>query len=66
MSQSSVEDMSGMFYRCQSLESANFEKVDLSKTKKLSSLFEGCTNLKNINLNLDTSNIESIDHLFTD
>ena len=55
-----------MFYHSESLENINFEKVNLLKTTKISAFFEVYLNLKSINLNIDTSNIEYMDHLFAD
>ena len=55
-----------MFYHSESLKNINFEKVNLLKTTKISAFFEVYLNLKSINLNIDTSNIEYMDHLFAD
>ncbi len=62
-----VKDMSGMFYRCRSLESVDLNRLDTSGVTDISGMFAGCSDLKQIDLgSFDTSNVENFSWLFQD
>lgn len=58
-------DMSGMFYRCSSLQSLDVSNLDTSKAVDLSRMFCYCSKLQSLDISkLNTSNAKYIDSMF--
>ena len=63
-----IENMSFMFYNCNSLLSVDMSKWNINKVKNFDYMFQGCsslTNLSNIS-KWDTSNINNMNSMFED
>ena len=56
-----------MFYRCANLESIeNIENLHTENVTRMDGMFDGCTNLKNLNVSgFDTSNVTEMGEMFS-
>ena len=60
-----MENISEMFWNCNSLSNINIENWDTSKVTDMSSLFRNCYELSNINIgNWDVSKVEDMSYMF--
>ena len=60
-----LEDTSGMFSNCSSLEALDMSRLNLKSLRYLSSMFDGCTSLASLDLSgLDTRNATWMDGMF--
>ena len=62
---SSVENMSYMFYGCESLASVDLFDLDTSSVENMSYMFYGCESLASVDLfDLDTSSVQNMSYMF--
>ena len=62
---SEVTNMSGMFYRCSSLNSLDLSHFDTSKVTDMSDMFWGCSSLNSLDLShFDTSEVTDMSDMF--
>ena len=62
---SNVQNMSDIFYNCDSVKSINLSGWDISNVKDMSCMFDNCINLKSLNLSgWNTPKIEFMDNIF--
>ena len=60
-----LDDMSYLFYECESLTNLDLTGWDTSNVKDMSYMFSGCTNLESVNLeSFDTSKVENMALMF--
>ena len=62
-----INNASKMFQKCSSLENITIEKFNTDKSKDMSYMFEGCSNIKDNNFleKLSTSNVENMKEMFS-
>lgn len=63
---SDVEDMHGMFHKCDSLIKLDLSKLNTSKVTDMGYMFAGCNSLTSLDLtNFDTSNVINMANMFS-
>ena len=62
---STVTDMAGMFYECQSLQSLDLSSFDTSNVTDMGGMFDGCYSLQSLDLSsFDTSKVTFMSRMF--
>ena len=56
--------MSGLFKDCSSLKTLNLSNFNTIGVMDMSSIFQGCTNLEEINFNFNTINTQNMNYMF--